>query len=170
MHHDQASPCITMHHHALPRITMHYHAIPCITNHYQDSHGFNMIHQDSPGTKSCESDVFFNPCGCHIYTQGCGNLRITTKYYRIVFKFLENQHVSQMKKQSHYRLVLQFSWEAALSTENDYRLVLKLYWKSALLTNENTKSLQIGFSVFFGTQHQAPDKVYSLVYNFLGQN
>ena len=73
-----------------------------------------------------------------------------------------------MKKQSHYRLVLQFSWEAALSTENDYRLVLKLYWKSALLTNENTKSLQIGFSVFFGTQHQAPDKVYSLVYNFLG--
>ena len=67
MHHDQASPCITMHHHALPRITMHYHAIPCITNHYQDSHGFNMIHQDSPGTKSCESDVFLTPVAA-IYT------------------------------------------------------------------------------------------------------
>ena len=55
--------------------------------------------------------------------------------------------------------------------ENDYRLVLKFCWKSTLGTLR-TQSLQIDtncFSNFLGTQHQAPDKVHSLVVIFLAK-
>jgi len=97
----------------------------------------------------------------------------TDKVYSLVYIF------SWPKRNGHFLKTksLQIGSVILLEINTEHQKCLQIGFEIFLEINiwhfENTKSLQIGFSWFFsflGTQHQATDKVYSLVYNFLGQN
>ena len=87
--------------------------------------------------------------------------RPPTKSTVCIIIFLAKTDRALFKKTKSLQIGSVIFLEINTEHQNDYRLVLKISWKSTFGTLRTQSHYKL-----IGTQHQATDKVYSLVYNF----